>query len=524
VYSKHIAKLLTCTLLVLVLLPLQKAGAQAMQYNKTFLLDPPSTLSIYGWGLQIHCINDSVNLIATVTSLPSLGTHIKQHNYVQLKNTMIADSVRLKLADTNFQSDLSIQTLWLTDTTAIEMLYAYWYVAGNVFDTLHLYPVMQFIKSNANGVDTTYQRRYGTNFENEYANIIYSGHRLYSTGLALGPISNMYEIAITSFDTIGNVIWHRTTGMPNRMDRGINIAAVGDDKLLIASVCNQINTSNGFQDTKNRIYCYDTSGNELWYKDLWENNASLYIAMAPCATENKKFYFSAWRDTILSLPNNGYGGVFELSMLDSLANPLWTHMFTELPSELMGIYNIKALANGNVMLCGSISDKQGWACQMRPDASIVWQHTYTSSSTSNFNILTNCDRAPNGDFVFCGTSLDSTYNRQATWILRVDSNGCLVPSACSPLGAVQYDIVEPLRISAYPNPATDNLYLQSNSTQHLLSGKVQVFNLQGQQLYSQAVEGVTMHNIGLQNLAAGTYFWRYESKRGEVISSKFVKN
>jgi hypothetical protein len=516
-----------CALLFVVLLPLQKARAQAMQYNKTFLLDPSSTLSIFGWGLQVHSINDSTILVATTTSKPISGSHKMQHNYVVLGHTSIQDSVRLHLIDTSYTSEPGTQMLWLTDSTAVELLYAFWYSPGNPIDTMHFYPVMQFLKCSTSGVDTTYYRSYRNIFENVYNNVVASRGRLYSTGMAaspIAPLASLAEIAITCFDTLGNVIWHRTTGIPNRMDRGLAIACLGQDKLLIAAVCNQLYTSNGNQYTKNRIYCYDTAGNELWFKDLWENNYTNYTELVPLPTNPSQFYFAAWRDTLLPLPNNGDGGIFELSLLDSLANPIWTRMMNDIPAEHMGIYNIKALANGNVMLCGSISDKQGWACQMRPDGSVVWQHTYTSSSTSNFNILTNCDRAPNGDFVFCGTSLDSTYNRQATWILRVDSNGCLVPSACSPLGAVQYDIVEPLRINAYPNPATDNLYLQSNSTQHLLSGKVQVFNLQGQLLYSHTLEGVTMHNIGLQNFAAGTYLWRYESTRGEVISSKFVKN
>jgi hypothetical protein len=496
---------------------------QSYTYNQTVFVDTP-VIQSYGWGLRIKCLNDTNIFVACRTLRFESGKQVEAHNYWLFDSSSLKKTIRLKHLDTAYRSSPNMDILWLTENKAIEMLHRIWYTTGNGVDTLHAYPVMQFLNYSATTIDTNFTKAYANNFENVYCNLVTTDNKLFSTGMVISPLASGNDIAITCFDTLGNVIWHRTTGIPNRMDRGLAIACLGQDKLLIAAVCNQLYTSNGNQYTKNRIYCYDTAGNELWYKDLWENNASLYIAMAPCATENKKFYFSTWRDTILSLPNNGYGGVFELSMLDSLANPLWTHMFTELPSELMGIYNIKALANGNVMLCGSISDKQGWACQMRPDASIVWQHTYTSSSTSNFNILTNCDRAPNGDFVFCGTSIDSTYNRQATWILRVDSNGCLVPSACSPLGAVQYDIAEPLRINAYPNPAADNLYLQSNSTQHLLSGKVQVFNLQGQQLYSQAVEGITMHNVGLQNLAAGTYLWRYESKRGEVISSKFVKN
>ncbi len=75
-------------------------------------------------------------------------------------------------------------------------------------------------------------------------------------------------------------------------------------------------------------------------------------------------------------------------------------------------------------------------------------------------------------------------------------------------------------LSIYPNPTDNILYLSNTFNQEI---KATIYNLQGKLLQSQTMD-TSQTQIDVKPFKPGLYFVVFESKTGERISKKFIKN
>ncbi len=86
------------------------------------------------------------------------------------------------------------------------------------------------------------------------------------------------------------------------------------------------------------------------------------------------------------------------------------------------------------------------------------------------------------------------------------------------LGINELDISQ---ITIYPNPANNNLILSSAN----IAGKltIEIFNIEGKFLKSEALSFANQTTIDVSNLKRGVYLLKIESADGIVTTKKFVK-
>ena len=74
-------------------------------------------------------------------------------------------------------------------------------------------------------------------------------------------------------------------------------------------------------------------------------------------------------------------------------------------------------------------------------------------------------------------------------------------------------------IKLYPNPATDKITIESNST----NNKIEIYNNLGQNVYSCYSTELTSE-INVSEYPTGIYFVKLSDQNGKMITTKFIKN
>ncbi len=136
-------------------------------------------------------------------------------------------------------------------------------------------------------------------------------------------------------------------------------------------------------------------------------------------------------------------------------------------------------------------------------------------SNQNIFILANFNLTVPGEFdldpgigVATPMDIDSSINQYGSYILKLNFNGFVntqKPEA-------------PAKVVAYPNPATQDLRIQSESP----FSKVTLQDLQGRVLMSQTFDAVQSHMLDLSAISRGVYLLTIEGEIGRV-TSKVVK-
>jgi hypothetical protein len=219
--------------------------------------------------------------------------------------------------------------------------------------------------------------------------------------------------------------------------------------------------------------------------------------------------YSSFPDYIAHLNNK-----FEIDRIDTLT-PWIGHNY---------ISKVKQLEDSSYFLMGTaISllppyNGTGWAAQMDKHWKLLWDNTYVVDSDYH-NYLVDGVQLPEGGFVFTGSArTDSTSDTQKEnlWLLRVDSNGCLIPG-CEPTF-----IKEPLKavtcsIDIYPNPNNGRFTLKTTE-----NGRLYIYNIQGSEVLSC---NVNKREISLDlpgNIAHGVYFMRFVNQQQQTIVLRLI--
>ncbi len=143
-----------------------------------------------------------------------------------------------------------------------------------------------------------------------------------------------------------------------------------------------------------------------------------------------------------------YGVVIQ--KLDKDGNIVWRDLSynKKLPGYWFGISPIENVnklitAQNSDIIAAGIYDHnfyepgtKGWICRYSPDGKMKWKHYYVDPKYSGFGIIRDMVEAENGDIVCVGGIKQENgefNNNRFTWLLRVDSNGCVTPGCeCVP--------------------------------------------------------------------------------------------
>ncbi|MBK6331212.1 MAG: T9SS type A sorting domain-containing protein [Bacteroidetes bacterium] len=145
---------------------------------------------------------------------------------------------------------------------------------------------------------------------------------------------------------------------------------------------------------------------------------------------------------------------------------------------------------------------------------------YKQNDSSRYNVLAEVKQMPDGGFIATGTCRDSLTNFQGIWLLRTDSNGCLVPG-CFPT-SIQIFPDELMHVSIYPNP-TGGSFTIDYSKPLGENCDIRVFDITGKIIYLQSEIAGSFKTIVNLQAAAGIYLLQIISTSGESIYTQKIQ-
>ena len=146
---------------------------------------------------------------------------------------------------------------------------------------------------------------------------------------------------------------------------------------------------------------------------------------------------------------------------------------------------------------------------MRTDhqGNLLWTKRYDWGTDSialktTFETVYSIIQTENGGLVLSGNAQGiNPIVQQSGWLLKLDSNGCLV-AGCGSVGIVEYEVFSSLTFKAYPNPAQDRVQLAGE----LQDGDVvTLYDFTGKILHQQVINSSEIPEIAVSEYANGIY-------------------
>ncbi len=189
---------------------------------------------------------------------------------------------------------------------------------------------------------------------------------------------------------------------------------------------------------------------------------------------------------------------------------------------------VKELSNGHLVACGrrrSATNAFIGGLLLKTDANgdSIWVNSYafdpTQSASSNY--LWDVVQMPDGGFTATGETIGTiaSVNYRDVWLIRVDSNGCILQSCLVDLDDLAQESHE---LKLYPNPSSGIVNIQTSKSIE----SIQIYNVQGQLLHTSTSLSVTTegsnHQFELPE-EKGMYLVRLEDEEGRVFTKKIVR-
>ena len=234
--------------------------------------------------------------------------------------------------------------------------------------------------------------------------------------------------------------------------------------------------------------------------------------------------------------------------IDEQGNVIWDTVINDNPRG-GSFWTVVLAQNGDVVAFGSSSkyyaydqynyqpgstrEPDGWAVRLDSNGNVVWNRIFGHNAIPHAHeYLYNAIALPDGGFVAAGTTQvadtywyqgnRTPYTRQAAWMVKLDSNGC-VDTACSELTGLGVAAPEggQQHISLYPNPGNGRATLHSSKA--IPAGaRLYITDIAGRTVQQQTIKDSTMQlPINIVGNASGLYLIRLQLG-AEQYSIKYV--
>jgi hypothetical protein len=121
---------------------------------------------------------------------------------------------------------------------------------------------------------------------------------------------------------------------------------------------------------------------------------------------------------------------------------------------------------------------------------------------------------PDGGYVAAGYLALPDTGTQDSWVIKVDSNGCLIPGCI--ITAVEHEPQLPRgEVLVYPNPSRDFITVELGP-QRFKDQTFVLFDLQGKRVLERRLNQ-PISQISLQDLPMGIYLYRVGNVSGKLV-------
>ena len=280
-----------------------------------------------------------------------------------------------------------------------------------------------------------------------------------------------------------------------------------------------------------KIFKFDTNYDTVWtYRS--ENTPYNNVVPRGCQLHDGR--------TILSYTNpHQIEDIHSVRAINPDGSKDWQHNYMITGSRNRYIFRLKTLSNGDIMGCGSYSEKaetpriddSPWLFRMSPEGMLLWERVYydydstiASNGSSRFGELIDFIELEDGSILGVG---DLKYNLKSSMlVIRVDSNGCLDPAECNEIVYITEHLItkteiltkSTVELTIQPNPASDHVIMECHDAAE--GQQIYIFDSTGR-LRQYGIFTAGQSSIDVSDLSPGIYFVRIDSKI--LLTGKFVK-
>ncbi|MCG9880481.1 MAG: T9SS type A sorting domain-containing protein [Bacteroidia bacterium] len=349
--------------------------------------------------------------------------------------------------------------------------------------------------------------------------IVHNG-QIYSFGTMGNYLGAPFHVA--SFDTTGRQLWYKT--YPNRRNFASGIAIDDDGNFLIGG--GGYRGDGGTFDTFYKwVAKMDTSGYFIWehqFDDSVKYGGGLPVII------NGSYY---WLGGKSNLGETAYSFI---TKTDRNGNAEWGNELIRAGSPYIfypvinGLYS-PVVVNANIYATGVEVESydsgytfKDYVLLAKIDTlgNLKWKRKFGQWYKDNraFSL----SAIPDG-FIICADGKDTTHATGFTdaWIIKTDTNGCIVPGCHLTDGLVQ--IANPdAFVLVYPNPATDKITVQITDSRAKLKSYTLYDNKGNFNKHQQFTNYPEIVDITTDKLLAGFYYLVLELKDGEKAVKKIL--
>ncbi|MGB1004218.1 MAG: T9SS type A sorting domain-containing protein [Salibacteraceae bacterium] len=342
---------------------------------------------------------------------------------------------------------------------------------------------------------------------------------------------NKQKAVLIKTDSVGHQIWKKTYKMSSFAWNGESIALCPDGGFIIGGAEINYTTSDPF--TRPLVIKVDSNGTRQWHRYFGSLIHSNMPAYGITNTLDGGYAFVGgvglphWGGTPTSGTSPWVVG------LNTNGNIIWAD--TNTPEQAVSnsdnyYTDIELLTDSSLIISGQrdIWDsgnigpakfrKHGVLAKYSITGESAWVRNYRHPEVPNEwyvkHLLFDVDPTPDGGFVAIGWLNPSNDNTQDTWMIKVDSFGCLV-KGCEVTSVPQIES-SVAQVNIYPNPASDIIHFDITPNGNQQSYELALYDMLGRLVLTQ-----TLHphdnTISVGQLKPGVYNYRLRETWGSFV-------
>ena len=282
--------------------------------------------------------------------------------------------------------------------------------------------------------------------------------RLYFMGIEGN--SSLANLAILCTDTNGNRLWYkkytnkRDVPHSSTVDRYGNFLISGTNWRGVPPV-----------DTAFGWYAkIDTSGNFIWEK-VMDGKSAFPADYAYVTKANGNYFIWGWNGGGFpsQIQDSSYAYI---AQIDSLGSVKWRNNFLYTDKDKYCSVGSFVYRNNYLYANGNYETSEGWAgytqyialIKLDLQGNLIWKRLFKQwyQGSRSFSLKSVVD-----GFIICGSGKDTTHTTgySDAWVIKTDTNGCVIPGCNAHDGIVQIINLEAF-LKVYPNPASTELNIE----------------------------------------------------------------
>jgi hypothetical protein len=350
------------------------------------------------------------------------------------------------------------------------------------------------LKLNSSGVKQ-WSKSYGGSGRERAQDIIQTSDDNYiMCGYTTSSPATYYDAVLYRLNTVGDTIWTRRYG-----------GGIGsyDDANSVKQITNGYimggQSTNGSNDLDQYLIRTDSSGNIIWSNKFGTPNTD----NIECVTVLSDGYILAGGTHDTTTMDNGY-----LVRTDTSGTPVWSYSYGGASPD--DFHRVEITPDGNFIASGTTSstgplNPNMWLVKISNTGTLMWQKAYGGD---NHDHGYSAEPTSDGGYIIAGHTGSYGYNYEEAYVVKVDGNGDITPSANKLVYTTVVDLISPTAATcgSANTPVTVIIRNFSNAPITTIPVTVQVTGSQNQtfnQTYPASEDTVT---LGTLNTAAGGTF------------------